>query len=144
MGRENLASSSGPLDFVNASHQLAPARGQLPAACRLGMQQGRGQEADEEQPWGRGTPVALSLEHGNFIAMLRPWGRRQKSGLLGLVDGFHFAGEESFSSQLTLLLFGRVCPLKHLALCSPLESHVLVSVYTLPVPLLPGSGFPSP
>lgn len=46
---------------------------------------------DEKQPWGRSTPVVLSLDHGSPSAMLRPWGR---SGLLGLVDRFHSSGEE--------------------------------------------------
>lgn len=145
MGRKNLASSSSPLDFCGC---LPPAgSSQKPATWEpddLARSRGEKGEADEEQPWGGGTPVALFLEHGNSIATLRPWGRRQRSGLLGLVDCFHSSGEESLSSPLTLLVFGGVCPLKHPALCSPLESHVLVSVCTPPVPLLPVSGFPSP
>lgn len=50
---------------------------------------------------------------------------------LGFVGCFHSAlqgGRESLSSQLSLLSFGGICPLKHPALCSPPESHVLVSV----------------
>lgn len=66
---------------MSACHRLAAARSQLPwepvgSACSRGEEERVG----EERSWGRGTPAALSLEHGSSSsAMLRPWGRRQRS-----------------------------------------------------------------
>ena len=54
---------------------------------------GEEERAKGEQPWGRGTPVALSSENGSSSAMLRSWGRKQRSGLLGLVGCFHSSEE---------------------------------------------------
>lgn len=110
-----MVSSARPLDFCGC---LPPAGREKPAtlgACGLGIQQGR-EEAEEEQPWGRGypcgsvfSPSAMQKTLGKETEEWPAWAFRLFSFFWG---GKSSTGRESLSSELTLLSLGGHSPSK--------------------------------
>lgn len=71
--------------WVLPTSWLQPEEASQPGNLLWAQQAAGGEEerAKEEQLWGRATSCCSVFENGSSSAMLRPWGRRQRSGLLG-------------------------------------------------------------
>lgn len=112
---------------------------QLPACSR--GEQGR---ADAEQPCGRCAATCLqSLAGPRSSAVLRPWGRRQRSGLLGFCRLFSFCwGRQSKRKPFFTLVPAFLWRNLPVPVLPPGKARPGFCVPRLPVPLLPVSGSP--